>query len=68
MTKIIRILDVDKFGYVLETCRYYGIQFEEVTDDHILASSEPGAGEAEGKRTLHIQRNGKLSKADRATG
>ena len=63
MSKTIRILDADKFVYILETCRYYGIKFEEV-DDNISTSSESSISEAPGAGTLKLQRTKRVPQAD----
>lgn len=52
--KTIRILDEEKFVYIFETCRYYGIQHEVVDEpDNLPPVSEPSPGQIKRGRINH---------------
>ena len=52
MSKVIRILDLEKFYHIEHICKFYGIAYEEVTEDgehNIPASSESGPSKTKRK-------------------
>ena len=60
MNQVLRILDKEKFLYVIETCKFYGIPYEiteEGKNDNISTGSESDPGKAKGKPVLGLSRS-----------
>ena len=57
-THVLRILDKEKFPYVIDACRFYGIPYEiEEINDNIPTSGEQNANKVEGKPVLGLKRS-----------
>jgi hypothetical protein len=57
----VRILDSEKFGYVQDCLRFYGIKFEivpeeEINGDNIPTSGKQNLSKAPGKRSIDPER------------
>jgi len=58
---LVQILDSEKFDYIKEACRFYGIRYEiieeQVDGSNIPASGEQNSSKAKGKRSIDSERS-----------
>jgi len=58
---IVQILNPEKFEYIKEACRFYGIGYElieeQVDGGNIPSSGEQNSGKTKGKRSIDSERS-----------